>query len=120
MFKFLKEDDSQEEKKKDSGQVKEVSKVEVVQLEPAKEIIINELHYQIRKHVPCHQYILLPTNQASSTTSSTNNEEEKQVSIQFILVSQLLRSEFVKDNEKVKSILDSTSDLISGVYEGNL
>ncbi|CAG7726628.1 unnamed protein product, partial [Allacma fusca] len=92
MFRFLK-DDSPEEG--DDG--RELSKVET---RAAMEIVVQDLHYQLSEKVP------------------VGEQQFMNSSLKYILVAQLLRSEFLKGDERIRGILDSSSDLIPGVYEG--
>jgi len=99
MFKFLKDDDEEEK-------VEETKNAEVKEqkLNEGMEMLPSRLHSQIVVDVP---HLILPQNVLHGKDAT-----------KYISVSELLRSKFTKDDDKVRTILDSSSDLISGVYEG--
>ena len=88
MFKFLKD---QDEDKPGASKVQ-------TELRPAAEVVVKDINYEISEKV-------------ESAAQKFGDFEPK-----FIQIKQL--SGYLKENDKVAEILNSSSDLISGTYEG--
>ena len=69
-----------------------------------QDIKVSDLHYKISKEAVTSTY----------KVEGSNSSEP----IQYISISDLIQSKLVKDDPCVKKILESTTDLIPGVYEG--
>jgi hypothetical protein len=103
MFKFFPDEktDGDEESPpcEDEGGSRAAQKKE---LRSAGEVVVKQLHYDIARD--------LPTTKVKHPASAST--------LKYIRIPDLLESSYVKGQPKVREILGSTSDLLTGEYEG--
>jgi len=97
MFKFFPNEEEANNDESSSASQK------LIELREAKEVDVRQVHYDIAREVP---------------TILVKKPESITGKLKYVKVSDLVDSSFVRDQQKVKDILGSTSDLVSGEYEG--
>jgi len=104
MFKFLKDDDEDHAKDPPASSRSIADSQEPPgRMRKFQNHLVTELHYRIAYEVSTSVY-----------KDADGNE------LKYIMINELLQSRFVQEDDVVSKILASTSDLIPGVYEGNL